>query len=325
MNRMDDFEWLFDRQTLAGGLTALAVMATILTAILPRLSRDNLAVRMKSVANERERIKQRERAALQAESSKALRFETKVYMKDVVDRFSLGNWLNAEGIRARLAMAGYRGPQAEVGFLFARLVAPIGFIVAAIVGLYTLADPDMETLTKIGVVVAAMFLGVKAPEWYIKNIIIKRQGEMARAFPDGLDLMLICVESGMSIEHAFRKVSQEMGSQSPALAEEFALTMAELSYLPDRRAAYANLAARTGLEPIKHFGSVLVQAEKYGTAIGRALRVASQESREARMTAAERKPAALPPKLTVPMILFFLPVLIAVVIGPAGIQVAQMM
>jgi tight adherence protein C len=140
---------------------------------------------------------------------------------------------------------------------------------------------------------------------------------MRRAFPDALDLMLICVESGMSIELAFRKVSTEIGGQSVPLAEELALCTAELSYLSERRQAYENLATRTGLEGVKSVCTALIQAERYGTPLGTALRTLAQESRDQRMTEAEKKAAALPPKLTVPMILFFLPVLFVVIMTPA--------
>ena len=144
---------------------------------------------------------------------------------------------------------------------------------------------------------------------------------MRRALPDAMDLLLICVESGVSIEHAFRKVAAEIGSQSVALAEEFTLTTAELSYLQERRLAYENLAARTGLEGVKSITTALAQAERYGTPLGLALRVLAQESRDHRMNEAEKKAAALPPKLTVPMILFFLPVLFAVILTPALVQI----
>jgi tight adherence protein C len=144
---------------------------------------------------------------------------------------------------------------------------------------------------------------------------------MRQAFPDALDLLLICVESGMSIEHAFRKVAGEIGNQSVPLAEEFALCTAELSYLSDRRIAYENLAIRTGLESVKSVSTALIQAERYGTPLGTALRVLAQESRDQRMSAAEKKAAALPPKLTVPMILFFLPVLFVIIMTPALVQV----
>jgi tight adherence protein C len=142
-----------------------------------------------------------------------------------------------------------------------------------------------------------------------------------RSFPDALDLLLICVESGMSIEAAFRRVSQEIGAQSVALAEELTLTTAELSYLPDRKMAYENLAKRTGLEGVKSVCMALMQAERYGTPLGNTLRTMAQENRDMRMSEAEKRAAALPPKLTVPMILFFLPVLFVVILGPAAIRV----
>jgi tight adherence protein C len=159
------------------------------------------------------------------------------------------------------------------------------------------------------------------PELFLKNTIGKRQHSMVRAFPDAMDLLLICVESGMSIEHAFRKVAQEIGVQSIPLAEELTLTTAELSYLPDRRSAYENLGLRTGMGSVKQITTVLIQAERYGTPLGAALRIVAQESRDNRMMLAEKKAAALPPKLTVPMILFFLPVLFAVILTPAIIQI----
>jgi tight adherence protein C len=157
----------------------------------------------------------------------------------------------------------------------------------------------------------------------VANAVSKRQASIRRAWPDALDLLLICVESGVSMELGMRRVADEVASQSQPLAEELVLTTAELSFLPDRRVALENLGQRTGLEEVKSVVQALIQADRYGTPIGQALRVLAQESRDQRMTAAEKKAAALPPKLTVPMILFFLPVLVAVILGPAGIQVAD--
>jgi tight adherence protein C len=162
------------------------------------------------------------------------------------------------------------------------------------------------------------------PLMFLKNRIAKRQLSVKRAFPDALDLLLICVESGMSIEAAFKKVSDQVGSQSVPLAEELTLTTAELSYLPDRRQAYDNLAKRTDLEGVKSVCMALQQAERYGTPLANTLRVLAQENRDMRMTEAEKKAAALPPKLTVPMILFFLPVLFIVILGPAAIKVMHL-
>jgi tight adherence protein C len=178
---------------------------------------------------------------------------------------------------------------------------------------------------KIGMCVAAAWAGMQAPMVFLKNAITKRQLSIRRAFPDALDLLLICIESGMSVEAAFRKVSDEIGTQSIALAEEFTLTTAELSYLQDRKQAYENLAKRTGLEGVKSVCLALQQAERYGTPLGQTLRVMAQENRDMRMNEAEKKAAALPPKLTVPMIVFFLPVLFVVILGPTGIKVAAYM
>jgi tight adherence protein C len=198
---------------------------------------------------------------------------------------------------------------------------PIVLFVAAMFYIVVLDDSDWPLLIKFGGAIFASYIGIKAPELFLKNTTSKRQASMRRSFPDAMDLLLICVESGMSIEHAFRKVSQEIGVQSVPLAEEFTLATAELAYLPDRRQAFENLGARTGVESIQQISTVLIQAEKYGTPLGTALRVVAQESREMRMSMAEKKAHSLPPKLTVPMILFFLPVLFAVIITPAIIQV----
>jgi tight adherence protein C len=242
-------------------------------------------------------------------------------MKNIVERFSLSKWLSTEDAKAKLASAGFRGPQAEIAFLFFRAVMPIVFLAATLFYLIVIDDSDWPVFVKVGIALAAAYVGLKSPELFISNTISKRRTSMRLAFPDALDLMLICVESGMSIEHAFRKVGQEIGSQSVALAEEFALATAELSYLPERRSAYLNLAARTGLDSVKQIATVLIQAEKYGTPLGQALRVTAQESRDMRLMEAEKKAASLPPKLTVPMIVFFLPVLMVVVMSPAILQV----
>jgi tight adherence protein C len=177
---------------------------------------------------------------------------------------------------------------------------------------------------KIGMCVAAAYLGLQAPMLFLRNRISKRQLSIRRAFPDALDLLLICIEAGMSIETAFRKVSVEIVGQSVALSEEFTLTTAELSYLQDRKVAYENLGKRTGLEGVKSVCLALQQSERYGTPLGQSLRVMAQENRDMRMNEAEKKAAALPPKLTVPMILFFLPVLFCVILGPTYIKISAM-
>jgi tight adherence protein C len=311
-----------DRQFITSLLVAIAVAATVLTLAMPLVGGDRLQRRMKAVALERERIRQRERARLGAANQRVnLRPAPKPYMKEVVERLNLSQWLGTETAKTKLMMAGYRGHSAEINFLFFRLVMPIGLCLIAILYMFVLQIGHFPGLVRIGIVIAATYLGIKLPELFLANVIQKRQQSIKRAWPDALDLMLICVESSMSIEQAFRKVSQEVGAQSIALAEELMLTTAELSYLSERRQAYENLGARTGVEAVKNVTTALIQAERYGTPIGQALRVLAQESRDMRMNEAEKKAAGLPPKLTVPMILFFLPVLFVVIITPALIQV----
>ncbi len=313
---------LFDSQFMFGVMAAIAAAATVLTIAMPFLQADGLDKRMKAVGLERDKIRIRERERLSAGQTRvAIRQAPKAYMKQIVDQFNLSRWLGTDGAKRQLQMAGYRGPQAEVAFLFFRLVSPIVLLVLAVFYLFVLEALKQPTMVRVGITVVAVYIGIKAPEIFLSNVIQKRQVSIRRAWPDALDLLLICVESGMSIEQAFRKVSVEVGSQSIPLAEELTLTTAELSYLPERRQAYENLATRTGLEPVKSITTALVQAERYGTPLGTALRVLSQESRDTRMNDAEKKAAALPPKLTVPMILFFLPVLFIVILMPALIQI----
>lgn len=313
---------LTDPQFLIAVLAAIAIAATVLSLAMPVLTGDNLDKRMKTVAVERDRIRSRERERLSTNQQKAtLRQTPKAFMLQIVDRFKLRDWLSTENARAELAKAGYRGPQAEIAFLVFRLIMPIGLFLFALIYVFLINDFGQSFMTRIGITVAAAYLGIKAPEIFLSNETAKRQLSMRQAFPDALDLMLICVEAGMSIEHAFRKVSQEIGTQSIPLAEELALTTAELSYLPERRQAYENFAKRTGLESVKSVTTALVQAERYGTPLGSALRTLAQESRDQRMNLAETKAAALPPKLTVPMILFFLPVVFAVIMTPAFVGI----
>ena len=313
---------LAEPHVLAAVLAAFAAGATVITLAMPLVEGNTLNKRMKAVADERERIRARERERmLKGQQKVTLRQEPKAYMKQIVDRFKLGDWLGTETAKEKLVKAGFRGQQAEITFLFFRLVAPIGFLIFSLFYLFVINDFGQPVLVRLGISIGATFVGIKSPEIFLSNATSKRQLSIRRAWPDALDLLLICVEAGMSIEQAFRRVSQEVGSQSVALAEELTLTTAELSYLQERRVAYENLANRTGLDTVKAVTTALIQAERYGTPLGTALRVLAQESRARRMTEAEKKAAALPPKLTVPMILFFLPVLFVIIMTPALVQV----
>ena len=310
-------------RTLAAVLTGIAAAATVFTLVQPLIETDQLGKRMKLVSDEREQIRQRERERLN--NRVTLRTEPKAYMKRVVEQFNLSRWLGTDTAKIKLTMAGYRGAGAETAFLFFRMVVPVILTVGALFYLFVLEVLDQPPLIRLGLSLFAGFIGLKLPEVYLSNRISKRQADIRRAWPDALDLCLICVESGMSVENAFRRVSLEIAGQSVVLAEELALLTAELSFLPERRVAYENLAQRTGLETVKSLTTALMQAERYGTPVGQALRVLAQESRDLRMMEAEKKAAALPPKLTVPMILFFLPVLFVVILTPAGIQAYALM
>ena len=314
-------EKVSDRAFMISLLVAIAVGATVLTIVMPFLQTDTLGRRMKQVSSERERIRAREREKLSKTGKGNLRPEARAFMSRIVHGFSAARWLGTDTAQQKLAMAGFRGQAAEVTFLFFRLVSPVGFLAVTAFYVFVVNDFGLGMTLKLGVCMGAAYVGIKAPEMFLSNTIGKRQKSIRMAFPDILDLLLICVESGMSLEHAGRKVAQEIGGQSIPAAEELTLTMAEMSFLPDRRQAFDNFAKRTGLEPIKSLSTVLIQSERYGTPLGAALRVLSQEGRDHRMMEAEKKAASLPPKLTVPMILFFLPVLFLIIGTPAVIQV----
>jgi tight adherence protein C len=303
---------------------AIAASATAYTLVMPLLAGENLSKRMKAVANERERIRARERERMNKNEKVSLRQTPKQLVSRVVEDFNLTKYLAQDAAREKLTLAGYRGQAPYVTFLFFRLVAPIVLFIASIIYVFVISHMEKSMPVKIGICVGCAYLGLQAPMLFLKNAISKRQLQIKRAFPDALDLLLICIESGMSIEAAFRKVATEIVTQSIALSEEFTLTTAELSYLQDRKVAYENLAKRTGLEGVKSVCLALMQSERYGTPLGQSLRVMAQENRDMRMTEAEKKAASLPPKLTVPMILFFLPVLFVVILGPTFIRVSAM-
>jgi len=311
----------FDLHTLTMLFAAIAAGATVLTLAMPLLVTDTLGKRMKAVALEREKMRVRERERMMQSSKVSLRASPKAYMKRAVDNFNLTKWVGQEKARPMLVQAGYRGQAPYITYLFFRMTMPVVMLLGSLFYIFIVINLDYPPMMKFAMSIGCAYLGMHSPNLFLKNKIKRRQLSIKRAFPDALDLLLICVESGMSIEAAFRKVSEEVGTQSIPLAEEFTLTTAELSYLPDRRQAYENLALRTGLEGVKAVCLALQQAERYGTPLATTLRVLAQENRDMRMSEAEKKAAGLPPKLTVPMIVFFLPVLFVVILGPAAIRV----
>ncbi|MEM9169520.1 MAG: type II secretion system F family protein [Pseudomonadota bacterium] len=307
-----------DRQFQISLLVSLAAIASIYTALEPFFVKDKLKERMKSVADYRNRLRDQHRESLAKKSQASLRNKSASgALKEIVESLKLFEVFDAEQARKKLMMAGFRGDRPVFVFMAARIGMP--FVLAGLIGfwVYALNGLALDSLGRLIATGVGGFLGFFAPNIFVNNKIQKRQQLIQLAWPDSLDLLLICVESGMSIEAALQKVSEEVGPNCPELAEELGLTVAELSYLQERKKAYVNLADRTGLDGVKGVTTALIQSEKYGTPLGQSLRVMAAENRDHRMNEAEKKAAALPPKLTVPMIGFFLPVLFAVILGPA--------
>jgi tight adherence protein C len=321
---MDWVDVLTSPNNVLAAFTAVVVFATIVTLVSPNLQKSNLESRLKSVANRREELRRRSRDALAGKSSSLRRTDEGLY-KRVVDRLQLSRLLEDSNLVDKLAQAGFRGPSAISRFYFFRFVSPFVLGAAAAFYLFVINGFGLALMTRVAASVGALVAGYYAPNLYVSNVATKRRESIVGVFPDALDLLLICVEAGMSIEAAIQKVGQEVGGSSIELAEEMGLLTAELSYLPERRQAYEGLARRTNHAGIKAVMTAMIQAERYGTPLGNALRVMAKENRELRLSAAEKKAAALPAQLTVPMILFFLPVLFVVILGPAIIQVTDTM
>ena len=303
-------------------LAAICSLATILTFALPMLARDKVNQRMRVMAVERDKLRSArlaEMAIAERSGGGRLRQAPKGYIQQIVDVLDLKSKLDSDELRQKLKTAGYRGEGPVLTYMVFRVFIPPVIFVLSLIYLFFMSDLDYPPMIKVLIALAVGFVGFYLPNVFIQNIATKRKTSIEQAFPDSLDMLLICVQSGMSVEAAFGKVSREITVQSVELAEELSLTTAELSYLPDRRTAYENFAKRTGLDGVKSVCTALVQAERYGTPVGQALRVMAKENRDIRMSKAEQKAAALPPKLTVPMILFFLPVLFIAILCPAVI------
>jgi tight adherence protein C len=317
------FNVLFDKSFVATAIAAILAFAAIVTVGLPMLERNTLDKRLKSVSVRREELRARHHESLNKRAS--LRSTPVGFMKQTVEQLKLSNILESADTRDKLTQAGFRGQGPVITFMFFRFVMPFIVFVAALFYLFMLTHFAWSGMVKFGAAVGLAVVGFYLPDIFVQNVISRRQQSIMQAFPDALDLLLICVESGMSIESAFTRVASEIGAQSAELAEELGLTTAELSYLPERRIAFENLAKRCGHQGVKGVAAALNQAEKYGTPLGSALRVSAQENREMRMMEAEKKAASLPAKLTVPMIVFFLPCLFVVIMGPAIMKVMHMM
>ncbi|MEO7177946.1 MAG: type II secretion system F family protein [Allosphingosinicella sp.] len=308
--------------------TFMAAIATfaVLTAIYAATTvRDPMAKRVKALNERREQLK----AGIVASTSKRRRNITN--KNEVADkvRSLLGSlkMLQAEQVekaQRKLMQAGIRSKDLAFVVIFARLVLPILIGTTVIVGVYFLEwFPEWGAIKRYGLVAFALIGSYKAPDLWLKNKINKRSSAVRKGLPDALDLLVICAEAGLTVDAAFNRVARELGKAYPELGDEFALTSIELGFLTDRRSAFENLAHRIDLDAVRGVVTTMIQTEKYGTPLASALRVLAAEFRNERMMRAEEKAARLPAIMTVPLILFILPVLFIVILGPASCSISD--
>lgn len=313
-----------DMATLIVWMAALAAVVTVVAIALPFVTGREASQRLKSVTQQRQELsrQQMENLSSKGSSIRQRKGQSRAdLMKKVLHALKLDEALSSKELKESLAQAGFRSQNALVMFTFTRVALAVGAFGTSILVISMWRDFPYPLPVKALIMAVSAAIGFYLPKVFVTNTAQKRQQELNRGFADALDLMVICVEGGLSVEGAFDRVTNEIGDKSPVLAQEFGITSAELAYLGDRHKAYSNFADRTGLPAIKSLATTLMQSEKYGTPVGQALKVLSQERRQERMAVAEKKGASLPAKLTVPMILFFLPPLFMVVIGPAAINI----
>lgn len=300
-------------------ITAMAALSAFLTVVavwFALLSRPAGSRRIKELAARRQSLRDSLLAPRQRDNERG----SAGFMRRTVTRLDLLRSHRTEIITRRLAQAGWRSNDALVRYLFFKLTLPTAGGVGAVIFFYWLNLYNLEPTTQLLATTGAVFAGAFAPDIMIRNQIAKRRDKLRKGLPDALDLMVICAEAGLSLDSLLKRVSEEFARSSAELADELALTALELNFLPDRRQALQNLNNRTDLPGIRGLVNSLLQSDKYGTPLAQSLRVLSAEFREERMLKAEEKAARLPAMLTVPMIVFILPPLFIVLIGPAILQ-----
>jgi tight adherence protein C len=318
MNKLDQYlPFGLTADSLLVILIAGLVFITVLAVWYGLLERHPMERRAKMLAERREQL----RGAMLRDKPRKRRSESLGAMRQVVNLLKLMQSQQSDKLNDRLAQAGLRSRDAIVVFLFFKVVTPVLLGAVAFLLVYLLQVGDLSPTGRLLAVMGGIVLGFFAPELYVSNLTKKRQLALAKGLPDALDLLVICAESGLSLDVALERVANEIGGANAELAEELSLTSIELGFLPDRRQALLNLNRRTNLPSIRGVVNTLLQTEKYGTPLSQSLRVLANEFRDQRMLKAEEKAARLPATLTVPMILFILPVLFIVLIGPAIINV----
>lgn len=312
--------------TLESIIVLISTGAAFLTVIAVGplfFTRQKLASRVKAISQYREDLSLAQKKLQTTQSSRIRQQQAKTYMQVLVDRLKLLNPAKREGYRVKLGQAGLRSQGHVVTYVFLRFIAPFIFSAVAALYLFLIVENDYSNPIRVLMSFGAGVVGFYIPQVLLSNMVQKRQQSMQKAFPDALDLMVICVESGVTMDAAIKRVSEELLDTAPELSDELALTTAELAFLSDRNEALYNFSKRTGLKSVESLVTVMLQSEKYGTPVGGALKVLADEFRDERLSAAEKKAGALPAQLTVPMIVFFLPVLFVVLLGPAILSVMK--
>ncbi|HVR90866.1 MAG TPA: type II secretion system F family protein [Novosphingobium sp.] len=308
--------------TLLAAMASMAVMFAIYTAVTIR---DPMAKRVKALNERREQLKAgivstnaRKRASLIRKN------DTTDKMRDTLSSLKVLQDSQVKTVQQKLAQAGIRKKEWAVAIIFARMVLPIvlGSIAATVI-YWINFFPEWGGLKRLFGFAAMVGAGYKGPDIYLANLIKKRTDAVRKGLPDALDLLVICAEAGLTVDAAFNRVARELGRAYPELGDEFALTAIELSFLTERRQAFENLAYRVNLDAVKGVTTTMVQTERYGTPLASALRVLSAEFRNERMMRAEEKAARLPAIMTIPLILFILPVLFIAILGPAACSIAD--
>lgn len=311
---------LAGHEALIAALAGIAVCAAAVALAGPATGGDPLKERVKAIAEGRRAADLRRPEQAGAGEARLREARSTGLAAGLVDALRLRRVFEVDASRETLRQAGFRSERHLVILLMARLLTPIAGGLLAYAYSAAFMAGTLSPQMRAAAAVAGILAGYYLPVLIVRNMAARRQASISRAWPDALDLMLICVEAGMAIEPAMQRVAREAGPISEALEDELSLTVAELAYLQERRKAFENLARRTNLPIVRAVVTSLIQSERYGTPLGSALRVLAQENRDMRMVEAERKAAALAPKLTVPLMLFFMPALFVVILGPVGFK-----
>ena len=310
----------FSPEMMAALLTGAAVFMAMLALMMPVDQDKKFRMRLSGVAREKRKLRDGRLKDLSARTQPQLRRKQPGLFAQTLQRSTHDNGQKDEKLILDLRMAGFRSPGAEAVFVFLRMAVPVLFALIGFALLMLYRPHSLVGGEGFLFIISAAAFGYSSPRLILARLIARRQRRIMRAFPDALDLLLICVQSGLSVEAAMGRVTNDISTQSIELAEELGLTMAELSYLPVRWRAYANLGERIGVPSVKLITAALLQAERHGTSIGQALNSAAAAGRETRIMEAEYKAASLPPRLAIPLVVFFLPVLLTIILGPAIIR-----